>query len=317
MRTHANIFSILLIIPLLLFAYSSSYGKHLTRCAANGDNECLEVLIVKGEDINKYDKRGWTPLLWAVYYDKPETVEFLIKKGVNVNARTMDVFRDVSKNSTALIIAATYDQIDIAILLIKNGAVLDAVNEDGQSAYSIALSQKYADMQELLEKGPSGMASTKIKGKAVVNQTDGNDSKTERKRSNQVGFGFSVGTPGYLNFVTGGYFSHFGIQLSGVVLTTNPGILAAQLDLMYLFKNDPKLKYGISIMGDYIGIAKEDWKHDPWYGIGLSSYISFHSFFIETGLSHGIAHGGWGHGLFKIKKQDFLPMIQIGYIWLF
>lgn len=321
MRTQANLFSILLIIPLLLFAYSSSYGKSLTRCAANGDNGCLEALIIKGEDINKHDRWGWTPLLWAVYYDKPETVEFLIKKGANVNARTMGVFSDISKNSTALIIAATYDQIDIAIMLIKNGAVLDAVNEDGQSAYSTALSNKYADMQELLEKGPSGMASKKIRGNANVNQTDGNDLKTERKRYHQIGIGFSVGAPSYLNFVTGGFFSHYGIQFSGLLFTAgHGGGVAAQLDLMYLFKNDQKFKYGISLMGNYFsfkGTDLQDLARKPWSGIGLSSYINFHSFFLEAGLSLGLGHKDQGKGLFKIKNQDILPIIQIGYICLF
>lgn len=309
MRTKANLFSILLIMPLLLFAYSSSYGKSLTRCAANGDNGCLEALIAKCEDINKHDRWGWTPLLWAVYYDKPETVEFLIIKGANVNARTMDVFRDISKNSTALIIAATYDQIDIAILLIKNGAVLDAVNKDGQSAYSIALSNKYADMQELLEKGPSGMASKKIGETAIVTQTNDSDFKTKRNKSNKLGIGVSVGTPGYSNFVAGGYFSHFGIQISGNAAVEHELVLAAvQLDIMYLFKNDRKLKYGISLIGDVT--SARPFSLEPWYGLGLASYINFHSIFIETGISFGYEKSIDIH-----KKINCSPMIQVGYIW--
>ncbi len=315
MRIQANRFYILLIMPLFLFTYSSSSGKSLMDCAINGDNRCLEALIVKGEDINKYDEWGWTPLLWAVYYGHLETVKLLIEKGANVNVRTMNDFKDVSKNGTALIISAMYDYTDIAYLLIKNGAV-DYIALDGQSAYSIALRNESASMLKLLAKDYSGIASTKIGETAIETRTDNDDSKIEIKRHQQIGFGFSIGMPSYLNFVTGGYFSHCGIQLSLLALSTgHSGIAAAQLDIMYLFKNDPKIKYGISLMVDVMPFRPWHSSIQPWYGLGPSLYFNSHSFFIEAGLSFGPEKGFNSHDNPQGKIINY-PMIQIGYIRL-
>ncbi len=165
MRTTSCRFPFLIILLVVVFFLSSC--KSLTKCAISGDNRCLDELIGKGEDINKHDQWGWTPLLWAVYYGNLETVQFLITKGANVNARTMDDYMSVYKDSTPLIIASKYENADIAGLLIKNGAVVNHKNRKGQNAYSIAHRNKSAPILALLGKGSTGKTSLKTEENAI------------------------------------------------------------------------------------------------------------------------------------------------------
>lgn len=82
------------------------------------DITLIEDLIATGHDINSLSVRNETPLLYAVQINAvtSETVEFLIKKGANVN------FKSAEKSNTPLIHAVTQERLTIVKTLLENGA---------------------------------------------------------------------------------------------------------------------------------------------------------------------------------------------------
>ena len=63
----------------------------LTQAVKEKDLETIELLIKKGVDVNSKDKSGYTPLHWAAgIEDNPELVEVLIAKGAYVNSTVTD-----------------------------------------------------------------------------------------------------------------------------------------------------------------------------------------------------------------------------------
>lgn len=95
----------------------------------NGNKEIAEYLIVNGADVNgKSDHISYPPLSWATIYSQPEMVLFLIKKGADVNAEDSYL-----NGATPLYLAAKYKNIEIARLLIANGAKVNILTRQGVS----------------------------------------------------------------------------------------------------------------------------------------------------------------------------------------
>lgn len=110
------------------FGGSEGAGSALWREAINGNKEAVKAILEKGGNIDEPSKTGMTPLMWAIQDDQPELVEFLIKKGANVNAR------QTSAGCNAVIIAADWLQADTVDLLIKNGAEINYQSRSGWTA---------------------------------------------------------------------------------------------------------------------------------------------------------------------------------------
>ena len=72
----------------------------------------VKLLIDHGADLNTKDRRGFSPLGWAVIEEHFEIVQYLIKLGVNIN----DEFE------SPLSIALNKGYFKIAKLLLKHGA---------------------------------------------------------------------------------------------------------------------------------------------------------------------------------------------------
>ena len=60
----------------------------LHAAAASNHIHILEILLQKGADINAQDRKGQTPLIEAVQFGNPATVEFLLLHNANPNLRT-------------------------------------------------------------------------------------------------------------------------------------------------------------------------------------------------------------------------------------
>jgi ankyrin repeat protein len=78
------------------------------------DAATAKVLIEAGADVQAKDHRGWTPLMWAAYYGKPDVVRLLIAHHASVN--------DTASGQTALGIATAGSRQDIARILREAGA---------------------------------------------------------------------------------------------------------------------------------------------------------------------------------------------------
>jgi len=83
-------------------------GKH-------GHVNVAALLIDKGADVNAKDKWLWTPLHYACWKNRKETVEFLLVKGADLNTKDED-------DKTPLAVAEKNGHSEILELLRKHGA---------------------------------------------------------------------------------------------------------------------------------------------------------------------------------------------------
>lgn len=94
-------------------------------------NDIIKLLIDKGADVNSYDN-GQTPLQYAAQYGNKFAVNYILKNGVT----SIDLEND--EGHTALSLACSNSYIRVAELLIKNGADVNKKNKVGHSAISKA-----------------------------------------------------------------------------------------------------------------------------------------------------------------------------------
>ena len=88
----------------------------LTQAVKEKDLETIELLIKKGVDVNSKDKSGKTPLYWAAEYGRTNVVKLLLKAGADVNATVSD---GPLKGYTPLHEAAYLGHKDTVKVLIK------------------------------------------------------------------------------------------------------------------------------------------------------------------------------------------------------
>ena len=87
----------------------------LTACVSNGRQNCVNLLLAAGTDINFPDSLGLTPLMHAVVYDQPAIQTLFLYNGANVNS--VDHFYE-----TALVKAVIRGKFSAAVQLLEEGA---------------------------------------------------------------------------------------------------------------------------------------------------------------------------------------------------
>ncbi len=118
----------------------------LSGCASNGLSEAAydgnlaqaQMLLKKGADVNRYDRWGWTPLLWAVYYKHNRIVRLLLENGADPNIATKGEYGSIKTGSTPLIIAAYYGYATTVRELLEKGAQTGRANDYGYTALHYA-----------------------------------------------------------------------------------------------------------------------------------------------------------------------------------
>ena len=109
---------------------------------------CMSMLLKYGANIDQPDGAGRNPLHWAAQHGKSGTVEWLISKKANTEARTKDKHR-----RTALHIAVEGGHLKVSKLLLDAGSDKDAAMEypPGMTALHIATEKNSIDLvKELL-----------------------------------------------------------------------------------------------------------------------------------------------------------------------
>ena len=111
-----------------------------------GKLENVEAQLERNSDlVNTKDTRGFTPLIFASYFDKEEMVKLLLKHNAPVDEK------DVSGN-TALIGVSFKGNTSLASLLIKHGANINAKNNNGVTPLIFATMYNQTKMVETLLK---------------------------------------------------------------------------------------------------------------------------------------------------------------------
>src|SRR2546430_15762922 len=81
------------------------------------------------------DNAGWTPLFWAAFSRRTDTVRALLEKGADVNAKN-------KYDDTALIHAAYAGDTDTVVVLLEKGAEVNARDDMGKTALIEAARQR-------------------------------------------------------------------------------------------------------------------------------------------------------------------------------
>ncbi len=142
---------VLLLILLAGLAACTSSATKLSRDAIDGNYGSVKKRVSEGGDVNEFDKWGWTPLHWAVYYRSLPIARFLLENGANPNIQTTDAYGSMQSGCTPLIIASYYGLSDFAGLLLKHGAKTNIADDKGMTAIDFARRYQYREVVALIE----------------------------------------------------------------------------------------------------------------------------------------------------------------------
>src|SRR5215475_3422682 len=131
--------------PELIGGKDAGGSTALHHAAGFGPLDNLQSLIDKGADVNAKNRRGSTPLHWAIHDEAK--VRLLLSKGANVNARQ-------AQGRTPLFLAAMLgDGFPTIRLLLSKGADPNLAAVNGQTPLMMAARLNVETMQLLIEKG--------------------------------------------------------------------------------------------------------------------------------------------------------------------
>ena len=107
--------------------------------ARHGNLPAVRALLMDGVWINKIvNRRKWTGLHVATYYNRAALVKELIKAGADVNLQATDTEPTDILNYTALHLAAVTSHTTIIMELIKGGADVNIASSDGTTPLHMA-----------------------------------------------------------------------------------------------------------------------------------------------------------------------------------
>ena len=104
----------------------------LGKAVRKGDVAEAKQALVAGANVNAQDEFGRTVLMWAAVYGHLNVAKLLLENGANINAQS-----DI-ENLTALMWAALNDHLDVAELLLENGADITIRDRTGETALEMA-----------------------------------------------------------------------------------------------------------------------------------------------------------------------------------
>lgn len=146
LRTGKKIFTMCVLISL-----ASVWGcGSLSQSVLDADMAAVQSRVQRGENVNEIDKWGWSPLLWAAYYNHYQISEYLLENGADPNLKSVRNQGPIPMGSTPLVVASYYGNAKITELLLKHGADKTIRNNEGNSAHDIARKYHFAPILELM-----------------------------------------------------------------------------------------------------------------------------------------------------------------------
>jgi len=120
----------------------------LSIAAFTGKLNFVKPLVEGGAEINLY---GWSPLAYAAFNGHHDVVDYLLKHGAKVDAKT-------ENGSTAIFYAARFGHVSVVKLLLEHKADLDILNENGETVVDGAMKGGNTEIEALLREagGRSG-----------------------------------------------------------------------------------------------------------------------------------------------------------------
>lgn len=126
----------------------SDQNKHCARYKASLTGLPVSLtLLPNGKSINvevSDDELGGVTLFNAIIKHRTHMIRSLLRVGINLNVKNIE-------GITPLMAAARYNTVDIAKILLENGALPSMMNNDGETAFDIAVRMGNHDMARLLD----------------------------------------------------------------------------------------------------------------------------------------------------------------------
>lgn len=120
----------------------SMFGENLLQIAMkNYDTDIFQRILDRNVDFNDASPAGWTPLMSAILYREREAAIKLLKRGCAINAQNED-------GDTALTLAKMPELVK---LLLEYGADMTIKNKKGQTAMDIAVDDSEEEIAAILE----------------------------------------------------------------------------------------------------------------------------------------------------------------------
>lgn len=117
--------------------------------AFNGHTPVVAYLLEHGATVDAKDTHGRTALLYASSGNYPETVGLLLREGADANVQ------GTAEGFTALMMAAAEGHISVVRILLFNGASVETVDGDGDTAGKFARENGHSEVLKLLEAQPA------------------------------------------------------------------------------------------------------------------------------------------------------------------
>jgi ankyrin repeat protein len=121
--------------------------KLLLDTAQWGHKEIVQVLILRGVDVNAKGNFGETALMMAAYWGHKEIAELLIKNGAYVNAKdnngTTALMMAVSEFESFFMAKNRQDRLEIIEMLLAAGAAVNTIDKEGKTALDYAVEMGY------------------------------------------------------------------------------------------------------------------------------------------------------------------------------
>jgi len=108
----------------------------------DGNFEFTKLLIGSGANLNARDCNNNTAIIIATNYNKPNIVKILIDAGADLDV--------CGVNGTAIVVASYFDNIGTVKMLFDAGADITIVDDNNDTACTIAKKKKFKSIVELL-----------------------------------------------------------------------------------------------------------------------------------------------------------------------
>ena len=128
--------------PVMLAAFFEDEGS---RSTARHDS-ALRLLVSAGATVEN-EPHTYTPLAYAAYKGRDETLRYLLERGASVNA---NVYDGVSYVNTPLMMATIMGHYDTAMMLLNAGADARVRIKDGPTARELAVKYQHERLARVL-----------------------------------------------------------------------------------------------------------------------------------------------------------------------
>lgn len=152
------------LLLLIIFISTTLNAQTFNEAISKKDTSLIYRLIREGEDINKPDQYGSTPLMSACRYSiDTAIVKFLLQHGAEPDSPRTE------KGRTALLVAcAYYGDVPAIRMLIKYGADVNAAAYDGSTALMLAAKSFKSNLVSYLLMMGANAAANDAKGNTAL-----------------------------------------------------------------------------------------------------------------------------------------------------